>query len=386
MGKYLIRRLLLVIPVFIGITLITFALSHLIPGDPFQSEKTPPAVRVAIAHSYGLDKPLWEQYILYVANFLRGDWGPSFERQGQASVTDIIFGTDSGGPPWWLAVIGVAAMGAAAFGIFSLIRLRLRSARWTAQDTRRIMWGAVLAVVAYGVVVLLTADTAKAGGFIFSARLGLMAFAFTLVIGIPLGIIAAYNQNKWLDYVISTVVLVGYAIPSFVLGLLALIVVVILNVTFKLSLPVAPTSPGLLDLVLPATLLGLREAAIIARLTRASMIEVLRQDYLRTAEAKGLGSRILLLRHALKNALLPVVTVLGDEMSGLLTGSVTIERVFNVPGIGYYFVGSILAYDYPMILGTVVLYAMLVVFINLGVDMLYAVIDPRISYTTQKSS
>jgi oligopeptide transport system permease protein len=383
LGKYIIKRLLLIIPVFFGITIITFTMAHSIPGDPFNSEKLSEAARQQINRAYGLNKPIYEQYFTYIVNFFRGDWGPSFERKGQATVTEILFGyqgSSEAGIPFWLQLSLVVL---AALLIMALVNLLLstRAKRdWWESYQRLIIPTIIVSALGYLIFVIFTLDASKAGGFLFSLRLGILAFAFTMVVGITLGMICALNQNSWIDYVFTTVSLIGFSIPSFVLGLLALIVVVLINLWTGSDLPVAPSSPGVIELFLPAAILGAREAAIIARLTRSSMLEVIRQDYMRTAQAKGLNNRAVALRHGMKNAFIPILTVLGDRLAGLLTGSVTIERVFNIPGIGNYFVSSILAHDYPMILGTVVLYAMLVVIINLVVDLLYGFFDPRISY------
>jgi ABC-type dipeptide/oligopeptide/nickel transport system permease component len=386
MGRYIINRFLQVIPVFIGITLITFVLAHSIPGSPLTSEKLSGAARKQIEASYGLDRPIYEQYFIYVFNFLRGDWGPSFERKGTQTVTEILFGystnpNQTADMPFWLqlTLIGLAA-GVVVVGV-SLAWGQAKKVEWLALFRRWIIPTVLAALVGYLIYVIFTMDTTKAGGFLFSLRLGIMAFAFMLLVGIPLGIIAALKQNSWVDYLVSVVALIGFSIPSFVLGLLALIAIVLINAWLGTNFSIAPSSPTTMELILPAILLGAREASIIARLTRSSMLEVIRQDYMRTAQAKGLNNRRVAIGHGLKNAFIPILTVLGDRMAGLLTGSVTIERVFNIPGIGYYFVSSILVLDYPMILGTTVLYAMMVVFINLLVDLLYGYFDPRISYS-----
>lgn len=383
LGKYIIKRLLLIIPVFFGITIITFVMARSIPGDPFNSEKLPQLARQQINRAYGLDKPLYEQYFIYIANFLRGDWGPSFQRAGQTSVTEILFGykgtVDAGIPLWFQIVLVVLAALIIVAGV-TLAWATSRKKDWWEIYQRLILPAALVAMFGFLVYTVFTLDTKQAGGFLFSLRLGILAFTFMIVVGVTIGVICALNQNSWIDYFFTTVSLIGFSIPSFVLGLLALIVVVLINLWTGSDLPIAPTSPTTAELFLPAAILGAREAAIIARLTRSSMLEVIRQDYMRTAQAKGLSNRAIALRHALKNAFIPILTVLGDRLAGLLTGSVTIERVFNIPGIGNYFVSSILAHDYPMILGTVVLYAMLVVVINLVVDLLYGFFDPRISY------
>ncbi len=354
-----------------------------IPGDPFNSEKLSQAARLQINRAYGLDRSIIEQYFVYIINFLRGDWGPSFQRAGTTPVTEILFGYNPGtssGPAFWqqLGLVELAVL--IIIGGISLAWAFSKQKTWWPVYRRTLLPVILVTAIVYGIYTIFTLDTSNAGGFLFSLRLGILAFIFMMVAGISLGVIAALKQNSWLDYALTTLALVGFSIPSFVLGLLALIVVVLINAWTNSDLPIAPTSPTTLELFLPAAILGAREACIIARLTRSSMLEVIRQDYIRTAQAKGLATPAIAVRHALKNAFIPILTVLGDRLAGLLTGSVTIERVFNIPGIGNYFVSSILAHDYPMILGTVVLFAMLVVIINLLVDLMYGFFDPRISY------
>jgi ABC-type dipeptide/oligopeptide/nickel transport system permease component len=312
MARYIIRRLLWIIPVFIGVTLITTVFMYSLPGNPFTSERLPPAAREAITKAYGLDQPWYIQYFIYLGNFIRGDWGTSFRQIGEP-VTKIIW-----------EHIG------------------------------------------------------------YSVQLALIAIVTTALFGVTLGIIAALNHNKFLDYLTTGVTLIFYSIPSFVLAIFALLLILLANNSFGWQIPLTKSDPQFIDLLLPGIVLGIRPASIVARLTRASMLEVLNQDYIRTAKAKGLSQNGMIVRHALKNSLIPIVTVLGDEFAGLVVGSVTIETVFAIPGIGNYLVQSILIRDYPMILGTTVLLALVVVFMNLIVDILYGFIDPRIKYTTRR--
>lgn len=312
MVKYFIRRALWVIPVFFGVTLITSFFMNALPGNPFTSDKLPKATQEAILKTYGLDQPWYIQYFVYVWNFIRGDWGTSFQQIGQPVLK--IIGEHIG----------------------------------------------------------------------YSLQLALIAIVTIMLTGIPLGIIAALNHNKFLDYMATGVSLFFYAIPAFVMAILALLIILLANNTFGWNLPLTKTDPTFVDLLIPGIILGIRPASIITRLTRASMLEVLSQDYIRTAWSKGLSQRKMIIGHAMKNALIPIVTVLGDEFAGLAVGSVTIETVFAVPGIGSYLVQSIQARDYPMILGTTVLLALVVVFVNLIVDMIYGFIDPRIKYTTRR--
>jgi ABC-type dipeptide/oligopeptide/nickel transport system permease component len=303
-----------VIPVFLGVTFITFMFLHMLPGDPFSNDSLPPETRDELMKAYGLDKPWYIQYLVFLANFIRGDWGVSFQ-QSNRPVSTII------------------------------------------------------------------------GEHIFySVELAILAFIIILIVGIPLGIIAALNHNKLFDYVATGITLFFYSIPSFVMAILALMLILLANTNFGWTIPLTRDNPSILDLIIPGIILGIRPASIITRLTRSSMLEVLHQDYIRTAWAKGLGQRIIIIRHTLKNGLIPVITVLGDELGQLVVGSVTIETVFAVPGIGAFLISSIKAYDYPLVMIITVLYALIVVTLNLCVDIIYGILDPRIKYTTRRTS
>lgn len=214
-----------------------------------------------------------------------------------------------------------------------------------------------------------------ADGFPITAALGLTAFGLSLIIGIPLGMAAALKQNSVIDYVCVVFATVFASIPGFVLGILLIIV-------FSVTLHWLPTGGwgSFRQLIMPAFALASLPAAYTARITRASMLEVVRQDYVRTARAKGLAERIVLARHILRNALIPVVTVAGPELAFLISGSFIIENLFSIPGIGRLFVRGVFARDYGLIMGSVLFYAFAVAVLNLAVDLLYAVLDPRIRY------
>jgi dipeptide transport system permease protein len=203
--------------------------------------------------------------------------------------------------------------------------------------------------------------------------LGVSAFVILVGLAVPLGVLAAVRQNSWVDYAASAFSLIGYSIPNFVMGVLLLLTT---GLWLRL-IPIAHWGDPV-DVILPAFVLAIRPMAVLTRLTRASMLEVLTQDYIRTAWAKGLAGRVILVRHALRNALLPVVTVMGDQLGDLVTGSLVVESIFRVPGIGQFFVQSVSQFDYGMIMGTTLFYATLVLIINLIVDLLYGVIDPRV--------
>jgi oligopeptide transport system permease protein len=210
-----------------------------------------------------------------------------------------------------------------------------------------------------------------------SLILGLFAIIVTIVVGLVVGIVAAVRQNTWVDYTLSSFVVFGYSVPSFVLATFMIILSAILLPNWANS--IGWGSPE--QIPIPAIALGLPYAAIVARLVRASMLDVIRQDYVRTAWAKGLTGRVVIVRHALRNALIPVVTIGGPLVTGIITGSVVIETIFGVPGLGKEFVNSILNRDYGIVVGLYTFYAILVGLANLGVDLIYPVLDPRIRYT-----
>jgi ABC-type dipeptide/oligopeptide/nickel transport system permease component len=211
------------------------------------------------------------------------------------------------------------------------------------------------------------------GGFPVSAVLGLLALVVALLIGVPLGIASALRQNTAVDYFSMVFALGGVSVPAMTMGPLLIWI-------FALKLGILPVARWgtWQQAILPAFTLGIGSAAILARLTRASMLQVLREDYIRTARAKGVPEWRVTIRHALRNALIPVVTVLGPMAAGLVTGSLVVERIFAVPGLGKYYVDAVTARDYPVIMGTTLLYAVLLVVANLAVDITYTWIDPRI--------
>ncbi len=212
-------------------------------------------------------------------------------------------------------------------------------------------------------------------GFPITASLGLTAFFLSIFIGVPLGVFAAMRQNSIVDYFSVVFATIFASIPGFVLGILLMIV-------FSVWLHWLPTSGwgSIQQVIMPAFALAALPAAYMARISRASMLDVVRQDYIRTARSKGLAERIILLRHTMRNAMIPVVTIAGPELAALVSGSFIIESVFSIPGIGRLFVQGVFQRDYGLIMGTVLFYAFMVAVVNLVVDVLYAVIDPRIRY------
>ncbi len=304
MTGFLFRRILWLIPVLLFVSLITFTLMHITPGGPWDKEKAvAPQVVANLNAKYNLDKPAWQQYLIYMGGVLRGDLGPSYTYQDR-SVTQIIL-----------------------------------------------------------------------GGLPNTASLGILAAAVAIVVGVPLGVLAAMRQNSALDYVALTFGTVFASVPSFVLAFVLIIVL-------ALNLHLVPTSgwgkPA--QYVLPVLTLGLNQAALLTRITRASILDVSRQDFMRTARAKGLKESLLVQRHLLKNAMIPVITVIGPILAFLIVGSIVVESIFSIPGVGRLLVQGITQRDYSLIMGSTLLYAFAIAALNLVVDVLYAFIDPRITY------
>jgi len=305
-SAYVIRRILLMIPTMLAIYTVTFLLIHATPGSPWsnQDKPLPKSVVDRLNAAYGLDKPLWKQYIDYLMNVLRGDFGPSFSSRSR-TVSDII------------------------------------------------------------------ADT-----FPVSLQLGLVAMVIATVVGLSLGVIGAVKHNTMADYVSSFLSIVGISTPSYVVA--SLLVLILAS-----WLGLVPTNgwDGIFStkIVIPALALSFFPAAILARYTRASLLDVLGSDYVRTARAKGVQERWVIIRHALRNALLPVVTVGGVVFADIITGSFFVEVISGVPGMGRYFVTSISSRDYPVVLGTVLLFGFVITLMNLIVDLIYPLLDPRIA-------
>jgi len=301
---YVLRRLVLLVPVLFGVSLITFLMSHLVPGDPVAVMLGTSATaqdEARLRKQLGLDDPLYVQYARFVDHALHGDLGTSI-RSGQPVLTEI------------------------------------------------------------------------GQQFPSTLQLTLAAIVLAVVVGLGLGVAAAATGRRVTDAGIMTFALLGISMPTFWSGIL-----LILLFGLKLRwLPIAGSGPR--ALILPAVTLAAPAAAVLARLTRSTMLEVLNQDFVRTARAKGLGERLVIGRHVLKNALIPVVTIIGLQFGGLLTGAVIVESVFSRPGLGRYAVTAIESRDFPQIQGIVLLAAVVYVFVNLAVDLLYAALDPRIRY------
>lgn len=303
MFVYILKRLgLAILTVWVVIT-VTFFVMHAVPGGPFLSEKAvTEAAQKALEAKYGLDKPLFEQYITYLRDIVtRFDFGPSLKLRGR-QVIDII-----------------------------------------------------------------------GDGMKTSVKLGIIAACTSLIIGVVLGAVAALRRNKFIDKFIMVLTTAFVSMPSFIMGSLLLVI-------FAIALSVLPANGSTpAGLVLPIVTLALYPMAYITRLTRSSMLDVLGQDYIRTARAKGVSGMRVIFGHALKNALIPVITYFGPMLAYIVTGSLVVEQIFAVPGIGRAFVSSITGRDYPLIMGTTIILAALIVVMNLVSDILYKVVDPRIN-------
>ncbi len=309
----LVRRLLSALPVLLIVSLISFGLMRLIPGDPaaaIAGIAATPAQIEQLRQDLGLDEPLWMQLLHYYEGLARGDLGRS-----------LLLGK----------------------GVFAATMERLP----------------------------------------VTIALSLYALVFTLIIGIASGIIAALKQNTWIDQAAMMFAMIGISVPNFFLGLLMIIL-------FAVHLGWLPSGGyvafnedpvgWLRSMTMPAFSLALLQAGLLARITRSSMLEVLRQDYIRTAKAKGLPQRRVILKHALANALIPIVTVVGIIVSLLLSGAVVTEALFSIPGMGQLLTQAVLNRDYPMVQGGLLLVTTFLVLVNITVDTLYAVLDPRVRH------
>ncbi|MFC0309099.1 ABC transporter permease subunit [Gallibacterium trehalosifermentans] len=334
MFQFIFKRIAMVIPTFIGITLLTFALIHLIPGDPIEirmgERGLSPEVHQQMMQQLGLDKSLPEQYINYLKGIAQGDFGTSFKNN--VPVLEEFLS-------------------------------------------------------------------------LFPATIELAVFAilFAILIGIPIGILAAIKRGSIFDHSVMAISLTGYSMPIFWWGLLLMLLVSVQwNLTpvsgridaeywvdsvtgFMLIDSWLSGEPGafksaVMHLILPSIVLGTIPLAVISRMTRSSMLEVLGEDYIRTARAKGLSSMRVIVIHALRNALIPVVTVIGLIIGQLLSGAILTETIFSWPGIGKWVIEAIRARDYPVVQSAVLIIATIIIVINLLVDLLYGVVNPRIRY------
>ena len=301
MLRYVLRRILFLIPVLIGVSILIFSIIHLAPGDPAETMLGPSATAQDLAElrfQLGLDKPLTVQYLSFMSRAVQGDFGRSI-RTNNSVLEEIL-------------------------------------------------------------------DRFKP-----TLELALLSMLLAVAMGIPLGIMAALKQNTWIDTLCNFLALLGFSLPGFWLGLM---------LTFSIIFPILPSSGygSWKQLIMPTIVLGTNTMAVIARMTRSSMLEVVRQDYVRTAKAKGLAWWIILGRHILSNVLIPVVTVAGLYFGNMLGGVVITETIFSIPGVGRLIIDAIRFHDYPVVQGGVLFFAFCLSLVNLGVDLIYALLDPRI--------
>jgi oligopeptide transport system permease protein len=306
MLRYVVRRLLTAVPTLFLIVTISFFLMRVAPGGPFNQERgLNPVIKANLERVYHLDEPLWRQYLLYLGNLIRLDFGPSY------NLPD--------------------------FTVVELFKV----------------------------------------GLPVSALIGAAALSLALVVGGALGIVAALNQNRSGDYAVIAAATVGSTVPTFVIAPLYQLV-------FALHLAWVPVAGwgggGLANKIGPVVTLALPQIAIVARLMRGSMIEALRSNHVRTARALGLSAWTVVGKHAVRSAILPIVSYAGPAAAALLTGSVIVETIFAIPGVGRYFVDAALNRDYTLVMGTVIVIAIFIIAFNLIVDLLYALIDPRVRY------
>ena len=314
MAGYAFRRFLGALPTMFIIVTLTFFMMHAAPGGPFDSNRRlPPEVERNIKAAYNLDKPVYQQYALYLERLAHGDLGPSFKNKD-----------------------------------FTVVQL-----------------------IGTGLPV--------------SMRLGLSAMTLALFFGSLMGIWSALRQNRWQDYSVMTIAMAGITIPTFVTAPILSLIFGIYGVNLfghEFSLPVGGWNGGALaNMILPVTVLALPQIAVIARLMRGSMVEVLRANYIRTARAKGVPTARIVLHHALRAAMLPLVSYLGPAVAAILTGSLIVEEIFGLPGIGRYFVQGALNRDYTLVMGVVICYAALIIALNFIADVVYALLDPRVRLT-----
>lgn len=304
MLRFILRRALETIPVLWIIITGTFFMVRFAPGGPFDSERNvTPEIKHNLEAHYGLDKPLWVQYLRYLQQLSHGDLGPSF-KYANRTVNELI------------------------------------------------------------------ADSLPV-----SMELGVEGMAIALVLGVSAGIVASLRPNSATDYLPMSLAMAGVCVPTFVAGPL---LVLIFGLWLKWFNPSGWYEPA--DRVLPAFTLGIYYAAYLARLTRGGMLDILSQDFIRTARAKGASETRVILRHALRGGMLPVVSFLGPALAGIISGSFIVETIFQVPGLGRYFITAAFNRDYTMVLGTVIFYAVLIIFFNLLVDVLQVWLNPRVKF------
>ena len=318
MFNYILRRLLIALPSLLGISVVLFTVLALAPGDPFEELATnpnvPPEVRLALRAQFGLDDPVWERYLRWLASMLRGDWGFSFVSRVDV---DQLIGQRI---PVTLAVIGASQL-------------------------------------------------------------------LALVVALPVGILAAVKPYSWFDRIASTLAFVGFSLPTFFTGILFILLFSIhlgwLPFVFRSDISATGWQwwwENLKQSIMPITVLGLFQGASWMRYVRSAVLDVVRLDYVTTARSKGLAERVVITKHVVRNALIPVVTLVALQMPTIFGGAIVTEQIFRIPGIGSLLIDAILRNDTPVIMAVTFVFSGLVIFFNLVADVLYGWLDPRISY------
>lgn len=318
MFNYILRRLLIALPSLLGISVILFTVLALAPGDPFEdlanNPSVPPAVRMALRAQFGLDDPIWQRYLLWLTNMLRGDWGFSFV--SRVDVDKLILQR----MPVTLAVIGMSQL-------------------------------------------------------------------LALLVAVPVGVLAAVKPYSWFDRIASTIAFVGFSLPTFFTGVLFILFFSIYLGWFPFVYRADLTEVGwhwwwaqFKQSIMPVTVLGLFQAASWMRYVRSSVLDVVRLDYVTTARSKGLAESVVINKHVVRNALIPVVTLVALQMPAVFGGAIVTEQIFRIPGIGSLLIDAILRSDTPVVMAVTFVFSCLVIFFNLVADLLYGWLDPRISY------
>ena len=318
MGGYILRRFLIALPSLLGISAVLFTVLALAPGDPFEELATnpnvPPEVRMALRVQFGLDDPVWERYLRWLASMLQGDWGYSFV--SRINVDELILQR----LPTTIVVIGLSQL-------------------------------------------------------------------LAILVAVPVGVLAAVKPYSWFDRIASTVAFVGFSLPTFFTGVLFILLFSITLgwLPFVYRTDISSTGWQFLwdhfkQSIMPITVLGLYQAASMMRYVRSAVLDVIRLDYVTTARSKGLSERVVVLRHVVRNAMIPVVTLVALQMPAVFGGAIVTEQIFRIPGIGSLLIDAILRNDTPVIMAVTFVFSGLVIFFNLVADVLYGWLDPRISY------
>ncbi len=380
MQRFILRRVLWAIPVLFVVTAVTFGMMQLMPGGPYArasllgsrggGRPVPPQIRANVEAKYGLDRPAWRQYLTYMGRLVfHFDFGPSMWRANR-TVNELVFGRGYLRDVLRVRLRDAFGLDACSMtfsepvGFFDVSALVVKTNGETV-GTIDIGWGDRFRAIGRFL---------RTAPLMVSAQVGTVSAVLALGVGIPLGVLCAVKRNTWIDRLALFLSVLGISIPSFTLGI-GLILLFALRLEW---LPTYGWGDDWRQVILPAVTLSTGGWPLIARLTRASMLDVMGADYVRSARAKGLREQVVILRHALKNALIPLITVLGPMMASWLTGSFVVEWVFSIGGTGRLLLGALAARDYSLIMGITLIYSTVLVLFNLLVDISYGIIDPRV--------